>query len=513
VLFRSHHNRLRAKAILNTHSNITTAPVEYVEHKQVNVTTTAAPSAGVHHPTHTTASSASGKPTAPAVPIPSGHAVSHNSTEQSARLPVVYVFTVVPAICPYGLPSYIRAAIEQGVFTQPDCDVILVSNFEECRTLRDSVKDIPGLVLVDSGSIVSNRTLHYRQLCANMFQTDGGGELWMTSALRFFILEDLMLSRGYTELIHVEADNTLYGKLTSLLPVLRSGYKGMAATPLNANKSFITASVMWLSSLQTLVTFNDFLLELGANVNGRWKKYLTWLRPYGCCKPGGVDPDSSGNGIKPFAINEMSMLGYYHEINPSGFKIFPVVPAHEYTLNKYVINMSTFGPHGPDVGPATGHGIWDPNSWGQLIGGTATKKGRDKGFTDPSHIAGQAIRMNHCVLRMLCGNQTVSPYAEPPMVTVDKVRRSAAALTAVEEKGLSDADREAVRWWREHQETMCYTAPFARCSDSAPWTPLWNLHVHSKHTSDYKSVPCDCPPASSGGGGSGGGGGRAAGAS
>lgn len=25
------------------------------------------------------------------------------------------------------------------------------------------------------------------------------------------------------------------------------------------------------------------------------------------------------------------------------------------------------------------------------------------------------------------------------------------------------------------------------------WTPLWNLHVHSKHTPDYRSVPCPCP--------------------
>lgn len=25
------------------------------------------------------------------------------------------------------------------------------------------------------------------------------------------------------------------------------------------------------------------------------------------------------------------------------------------------------------------------------------------------------------------------------------------------------------------------------------WTPLWNLHVHSKHTADYRSIPCTCP--------------------
>jgi hypothetical protein len=503
IIFRTnltnhHHNRLRAKAILNTHSNATqstgdnsTAATVYVEHK-----------ASAHDGTHPLGGppSTPGHPATHTTPAPSTATAPSAASEVAAytgKLPVVYVYTVVPAICPYGLPSYIRTAIEQGIFTQPDCDVILVSNFDECTTLRDSVKDIPGLVLIDSGAIVSNRTLQYRNLSANMFQTDGGGELWMTSALRFFILEDLMLAHRYSELVHVEADNMIYGKLTSLLPVLRTGYKGMAATPLNANKSFITASVMWISSLKTLLDFNDFLLDLGGNVDQRWKKYLAWLRPYACCKPGGVDADANGNGIKPFAINEMSMLGYYHDINPQGFKIFPVVPAHSYNLNKYVVNMSLFGPHGEEVGPPTGHGIWDPNSWGQLIGGTATKKGRDKGFTDGSHIAGQAIRMNQCVLQMLCGNQTVSPYAEAPAVVgSDGTPVSAVVMKPGVETGLSAADRVAVQWWREHQETHCYTAPFARCSDAAPWTPLWNLHVHSKHTADYRSKRCDCPPPS-----------------
>jgi hypothetical protein len=30
------------------------------------------------------------------------------------------------------------------------------------------------------------------------------------------------------------------------------------------------------------------------------------------------------------------------------------------------------------VGPPTGLGIWDANSWGQYIGGTSKKRGKDK---------------------------------------------------------------------------------------------------------------------------------------
>jgi hypothetical protein len=281
---------------------------------------------------------------------------------------VVFVFTVVPAICNDGLPAYIRHALEQALFTQPDCDVILVSNFAECATVRASVADVPKLLLVDSTLIASQRTADYRNLSRNLFMTDGAGELWMTSALRFFIMEDLMQHYNYTELIHVEADNMVYGRYTSLLPVLRGQYDGLAATPLNVYKSFITASVMWISSYHHLYVFNNFLLELGNNHNGIWDNYLTWLRPHACCKPGGFAPDKDGYGVKRFAVNEMSMLGYYHNIEPTLFKVFPIVPAHTYLLNRHVINMSTFGPEGSDVGPPTGHGIWDPNSWGQFIG-------------------------------------------------------------------------------------------------------------------------------------------------
>ena len=86
-------------------------------------------------------------------------------------------------------------------------------------------------------------------------------------------------------MVHVEADNLLYGKMTDLLPAFRKHYKGLAATPLNSNKSFITSSVLWIASLAALEKFNNFLLSLGRDKK-EWKKYLDWLRPYGCCKKG-----------------------------------------------------------------------------------------------------------------------------------------------------------------------------------------------------------------------------------
>lgn len=92
--------------------------------------------------------------------------------------------------------------------------------------------------------------------------------------------------------------------------------------------------------------------------------------------------------------------------------------------------------------------------------------GHDKGFVDLSHVISASIRAYACRVEMICGNQTLQPYAT-----------------------VLNADHEY------HREQHCYTAPFVHCDldDRNVTTPLWNLHVHSKVTSDYKSILCPCP--------------------
>ena len=133
----------------------------------------------------------------------------------------------------------------------------------------------------------------------------------------------------------------------------------------------------------------------------------------------------------------MSMLAYYHHLEPTSFYLFPVVPHFPYILNKHIANLTDFGPYGTQSPGPTGEGIWDPNSWGQFLGrirlinslimhylvgnipsftsffilishsltltqgGTSLRRGRDKGFTDASHIAGQATRTNGCKPKMV----------------------------------------------------------------------------------------------------------------
>eukprot|EP01031_Cornospumella_fuschlensis_P038396 gene38396-46663_t len=123
---------------------------------------------------------------------------------------IVFVYIVVPAVCPLGLPSYIKASLSHSILTQPDARIVLATNSGECNRTIESVRSIAGLEIVDSTAVQSQQTLDFRRLSANIFMKDNSSELWLTSALRFFVLEDLMRAKGYKELLHVEADNMLF---------------------------------------------------------------------------------------------------------------------------------------------------------------------------------------------------------------------------------------------------------------------------------------------------------------
>lgn len=59
-----------------------------------------------------------------------------------SRLSIVFVYTVVPAVCSKGFPDYIRHSLHQAIITQPDCNVIIASNFHDCPTMSVNVSGV-----------------------------------------------------------------------------------------------------------------------------------------------------------------------------------------------------------------------------------------------------------------------------------------------------------------------------------------------------------------------------------
>ena len=113
---------------------------------------------------------------------------SLNMTTKSLKtgVPIVYVFTVSQRACEKGLPAYIKFSLEQAVLTQYESDVILVSNYKECGKVSQSSDLIEGLIQIDTADLHSKRLDKFANLSTNIFQDDGYGNLWVTSALRFF---------------------------------------------------------------------------------------------------------------------------------------------------------------------------------------------------------------------------------------------------------------------------------------------------------------------------------------
>ena len=135
-------------------------------------------------------------------------------TSVKVKFPIVYVYTVTKNSCEGGLPEYIRVSLEQAALLQSDCDVVMASNYAECATIEKNIKDIPNVTLLDVSLISSPRTKDFTNAAFEIF---GYGDLWTTSATRFFHLEDYMIRFNMTELLHVEADNLLYRKVSKLL--------------------------------------------------------------------------------------------------------------------------------------------------------------------------------------------------------------------------------------------------------------------------------------------------------
>lgn len=383
------------------------------------------------------------------------------------KVPIIFVYNLYPRICNRGLPLYINHSLEQALATQSQdtFDVILASNFAACPTYNKSFTLSDKVVKLDTTDLSSSRTREFAKTALELFMPDGMGELWQTSALRFFNLEDIMIKYKYKSIIHVEADNMLYGPLKPLLPILRQYYVGIAATPLTFH-DFITASVMWVSDLTYLDDMNTMFLNFGRNETGYWKNYLNWLRPRACCKYNGYDPDEKGYGIKPFAVNEMSMLTYYRYIRNHTMHNFPVVPARVYPNVANFGNISMHQIGGASSGVATGLGVWDSNSYGQYLGGTHQKKGRNKGFSDGSHIIGQVMRSTVCRPRMECSSKHVD-------VEYGVASASIGVDSSVPLGG-------------------CYTIPKMICEDDNQTTPIWNLHIHAKSNDMFVSSRHNC---------------------
>ena len=88
------------------------------------------------------------------------------------RFPIVFVFVVGKEVCDDGFPEYIKWTLEQAVLHQPDCDVILASNFAECPRINDIADTIKYLVKIDAYLVMSEKSKKFRAMSSKIFASD-----------------------------------------------------------------------------------------------------------------------------------------------------------------------------------------------------------------------------------------------------------------------------------------------------------------------------------------------------
>ena len=163
----------------------------------------------------------------------------------------------------------------------------------------------------------------------------------------------------FDSLFHMEADNMLYVNLSKVefSSSLRKNYRSLTATPLTISQTVMTASALWVPSIDTLQHFNTFMLSLTASldvciVNNitasddfskvknhkeakkmyEWKRYEQWLRS-------NFQSSKHESKYKPFSITEMTMLAFYRSLDKSKLLLFPLLPRwSKYITNRYVCN-------------------------------------------------------------------------------------------------------------------------------------------------------------------------------
>ena len=386
---------------------------------------------------------------------------------------IVYFYYVEKNHC---LPLYLESTLKQVHLSNFDSNIVLISNINECNDANDKSYWLwnnisQHIKIIDTDTIISNRTQYWLNVSTSMFRkndNDKFNPLWASASYRFFFIHDFMIAYNYTKVIHCESDTLLYSNLKSISQQFLS-ISTLAATPLSwksSTKLFTTASLFVINDINSLYKLLHFFITLADShqlvdynknmhfinncTDSPWFDYLKWLHKLSCCVKSKYLPDHRGLGIKPYAINEMSILTYFGIRNLHDLHYLPILPSrkgsipsktYRYDLRVYEDFNNVF------------KGVFDPATFGMVIAGSPHKK---KGFVDFSHIASGILLRGTCRATFQC-------------VKVDESLMSG-------------------KW--NLSENVIVPVILCQGNDYQEITLLHTMHVHSKNTENFLSNKC-----------------------
>ena len=410
-------------------------------------------------------------------------------------LRIVYVHTTIPGSCG-PLPEHLKASLLQAQRAVNrtaglSASVVLLSNFKQCRWALDELKnggdaELKGITTAESMGIKSSTTQEWEKSLRKMIPKGTANEdVLLTSLYRYFMLDDYLVHNNVTgHVLHLDADTMLFADVASLAKKLQAGYPRLGLTP-SIHRRFLSASAMYVGSQAALHKMNAFFLSVAANkTTTGLPQYAAWLRGFACCKPvaqGGLLSQDGVEGVRPWAVTDMTLLAFYRSHFHREVRLFPVLPAglpntttttsaadgtnsvasngssaylggklpaavEHHHLPGSAIHVYSEG--GADAGPELG-GLLDPaNGWGLHLEGQAPNSSSSSlRATDRHAVVEQAVGRFGCRVSFRC-------------------------------------------------TSACVTAPFVTCTAAGgKETPLLALHLSSKTRDKAKlfgSVPCAC---------------------
>ena len=264
-----------------------------------------------------------------------------------------------------GIPAYLSDCVRQLRVFNPRNPVFLITgsdNFPACRKLHDefNVELAPVEDFGDSRvrrfgctGCVATAKRFIKRVVLRRKDVD----FWISTATRFFYLENFVHQRGLKDFVHFENDIMVYFAVDSSVEALRR-YPNIAITP--GSDTQIMTGFAFFRDWRAVRSLNDFMME--SLVTSRKVELLKRYRA-------------------AFVSEMLLMRAFADERGPEFMGFLPILP---------------HGPHSDRL--AEFGAVFDPASYGQFVGGVMGVG--TPGFVDKEHYIGRefSAHRDYCVV-------------------------------------------------------------------------------------------------------------------
>jgi hypothetical protein len=171
---------------------------------------------------------------------------------------------------PKPFPEYGYDCIEQVRLFNPRERIYLIAS-DECGAVDATRLESSHCDLVRVGGLKTTaRHRFYRS--TNLLKRKGHGGFWLFATERFFLIEELMRTRGLEDVVHLENDVLLYLPLAGILGALRTLYPAMAVTRDHDRRCM--ASFLYIRNPEAISRFDTYI---SFNILARMKNDMQLL--------------------------------------------------------------------------------------------------------------------------------------------------------------------------------------------------------------------------------------------